>query len=104
MKFFVPGAETAQEAEEVWAATRKFLSENMSAQPCDRRIRRLRYTHDGRAYDAEVGGHDNVEREVVIAIFDATSMYFVCTPNRGVVRGLPIMVGKPSVLDVEDFD
>lgn len=89
---------------EVWEATRQFAADSLAAQPTERKIRRLRYVHDGRTYDAEIGGHDNVEREVVIAILDATTLYLVCTPNRGVVRGFPILVGTGSVLDIEDFD
>jgi hypothetical protein len=30
-------------------------------------------------------------------------MYLVCTPNRGVLRGMPLLVGKGDALQVEDF-
>ncbi|MFI5092695.1 MAG: hypothetical protein ACHQIK_04560, partial [Candidatus Acidiferrales bacterium] len=33
-----------------------------------------------------------------------TPLYLVCTENRGVVRGMPIMVGKDEVSNAADFE
>ena len=40
--------------------------------------------------------------ELVIAILESTT-YLVCTPNRGVVRGMPILVGQDKVERATDF-
>ena len=52
---------------------------------------------------ATVGEIEPLGGETVVAILDSNT-YLVCTPNRGVLRGMPIMVGKQEVFDVEDFE
>jgi hypothetical protein len=102
-KFFVPGAKTAKEAEEVRTGVVKFAESN-GFSVTDRKVFCLTYTHNSREYRAEVGMPDVPGSEIVIVILDAEGLYLICTPNRGVVRGLPILVGNHHVLAVEDFE
>ena len=54
----------------------------------------IRYRHNGRDVVARVGENDPLEHAPVIAIFRAahrSGPFLICTPNRGVVRGDPIM-------------
>lgn len=46
---------------------------------------------------------DQVEGEEVVAIFRSNA-YLVCTANRGVVRGLPILVGRDEVRNLVLFE
>jgi hypothetical protein len=41
--------------------------------------------------------------EIVVAILESNA-YLVCTPNRGVLRDVPMMVGKHEGTWVEDFE
>ncbi|RDI98309.1 hypothetical protein DVT68_14695 [Dyella solisilvae] len=94
MKFFVPHASDAEEAERVYSVTAEFVGAPVDGP----RIWKLSWTHNGTAMHAEVGqvhaAYRDTPAEVVIAIFDTGSVYMVCTPNRGVVRGGPILAGK----------
>ncbi len=72
----------------------------------DRRVFSLEYRHDGEDHYAEVGKPNRVNGEHVIAILyeDLRQLYHVCTPNRGVVRGMSIPVGRHEVRAATDFD
>ncbi len=102
-KFFVPHAKSAEEAEEVRAGVIKFVESN-GFSVNDRKILRLSYTHNGRDCVAEVGVPQIPGGEPVLVILDAGDLYLVCTPNRGVLGGLPILVGKHDVYCVDDFE
>jgi hypothetical protein len=104
MKFFVPEAENEEQAERVYQSVREFVAEQ--AMPLDdRRIFSIKYTHDGTQYYAEVGQTHALNGERVIAILKARNygLYYVCTPNRGVVRGGPILVGEHHTISTVDF-
>lgn len=120
MKFFIPSAKDAAEAEEVWAGVRRFLADQ-DFPTTERRIRRLAFTHDCEPFDLEVGGHhpgmetdplltdqpeDPELRCLVMAIFEASSRpcYYLCMPYRGVFRSYPWLVGSNAVTVVEDFE
>ena len=51
----------------------------------------------------EVGKPDPHNHELALVILESTT-YLVCTPNRGVVRGIPILVGKDKVEKTTDFE
>jgi hypothetical protein len=100
--FFIPGIEDAKLAEESWQAIRSFVGQHIFS-ATDRRIFQIRYTHDGHTIVARVGEiHDEIS-EMVIAILETTECYSICTPTRGVLRGIPVLVGKPDTLTVENF-
>jgi len=120
MKFFVPHARDAAEAQDLWDATRCFLAEQ-GYRTTARRIRRIAFEHDCEAFDLEVGGHhpgmeedplltDQPEHPVfrclVMAIFEASTRpcYYLCMPYRGVFRGYPWLVGLGAARAVEDFE
>jgi len=103
MKFFIPGAKDHQQAEEVYASIKKFATTTLGWPVVDRRIFRIKYEHKGRIFHAQVGQPDPNVGEVVIAILESQA-YLVCTANRGALRGVPILVGKNEVIEIEDFD
>ena len=102
MKFFVPEAENETEALSVWKATRKFAEETLGWKVSERRIFSISYRHDGKKYYVEVGKPDPRIREIVLVILESDT-YLVCTPNRGVLRGMPILVGRNEAEKIRDF-
>ena len=90
------------EARSVWRATRKFAEETLGWEVSERRIFSISYRHDGMDYYVEVGEPDPRIGELVLVILESNT-YLVCTPNRGVLRGMPILVGQNEVKRIIDF-
>lgn len=94
MKFFVPAARDAAEAESVFEAIQKFNDAPRQA----RRIAALAWLHNGKQYSCEVGAeaptYYGTGAEPVVAILDCGQLFKICTSTRGVVRGEAILVGK----------
>ncbi len=103
MEFFVPACDSAEEAEKVWEATRTFAQENLGWEVSGKRIFRITGVHDGKAIDCEVGKAEPYEGNMVIAILESNA-YLVCTANRGVLRGEPILVGREEAGSIIEFD
>ena len=106
-KFFVPAAKDDDEAESVRASVIKFMVDLGFQDITSKRIFKLAYLHDSQDYEAEVGQPDSLAGgSVVVMILEARfgELYLVCTPDRGVGRDDPILVGKPSVRSIEEFD
>lgn len=108
--FHIPEAENFDEAEDVYEATAKFVEQQRGSVAREPRIGRISY-YDGdkdQTYDVSIG--DSVPRvgEPAIAIYesedDRFDVYYICTPHRAVIEGVPIMVGRNDVRDIEHFD
>ncbi|MFD0044729.1 hypothetical protein ACFVGV_06015 [Pseudarthrobacter scleromae] len=101
--FFIPEVDEAEMAESIYESTRKnLLGESVP----DRRIQRLDYEHNGQKFRAEVGEQDQGGEGTVMAIFGPSSprnLYYVTTLDRGMLRGIPIMVGAGEVRKVYEF-
>ena len=102
MKFFVPATVDDVEAQVVWDATRRFAEDSLGWVVSERRIFSIGFQHEGKSYHAEVGKPDPHVGETVIAILESNS-YLVCTQNRGVVKGMPILVGRDDQNEVTEF-
>ena len=101
-KFFIPKAKNEVQAQEVWKSVKKFAEETLDWEVSDRRIFSIAYQKQGKDYCVEVGKPDPRNGELVVAILESIT-YLVCTPNRGVLRGMPILIGKPELKDITDF-
>jgi hypothetical protein len=104
MKFFLPHAKDFVQAEETYQAIKKNVEGDTF--PTERkRYYEIFYRHNGQDMHARVGENDPLEREPVIAIFRAKHSggpFMVCTPNRGVVRGEPILAsGDARAIEFE---
>lgn len=100
--FFIPFADSEETAQHVYAAIRETMTK-VAFQPSDRRVYRVAYRHNGRDLVATVGERD-IDGETVIAILEAFNpgpIYMICTRDRGVVRGDPILAGEAVM--VVDF-
>lgn len=106
MKFFIPLAEDEEQEKRVYRSIIEYLRTESGAVVSERRVFSLSYRHKGTDYYAEVGKNEQPNGELVIAIIfdESRNLYLVCTPNRGVARGGPILVGAHDVLSVIDFD
>lgn len=103
MRFFVPNASDGQQAQQLYEGARRFCEAQMQWQTTQRKIYSIRYRHDGVEYLAQVGSLDYSEG-LVVCIFETAQAFLVCTPERGVLRGSPIIVGCPDCSDVEEFE
>jgi hypothetical protein len=102
MKFFIPTAKDDTKGEELYEAITKFAQETTGWKISNRRIFSIDYFHEHKEYHVEVGKPDPMIGEVVMAILESKA-FLVCTPNRGVVRGMPILVGINEATDIIDF-
>lgn len=106
MKFFVPAANDKEQEARVYEAIKEFLGKELGALFNSRKVFYLSYVHNGQKYTAEVGQQHAINGEPVIAILyePGRRLYHVCTPNRGVIRGMSILVGENLVNSVRDFE
>lgn len=108
MKFFMPAASDAKQAEEAYQATAKFMAANMG-EISPQRYYAIYYRHNGKELKAVVGEMDPLEGQIVIAIFRTArenGPFLICTPDRGVIRGHPILAdGGPHTraIHFEDY-
>ena len=103
MKFFIPAAKDAAEAESVYKSIKVFVGKQCPGDLTDRRIYALEHVHNGVRYVARVGEPFERLGEIVIAILEGY-LYYVCTENRGVVRDMPYLVGREEVRSIVDFE
>lgn len=103
--FFVPtfaGEATSPEmAESRYTAVKRSAHRTIGWQPSERRIFRIGYIQNGQKQIAEVGSRDNPVGEVCVAILETPECYLLYTENRGVARGMPVLIGTPHA--VVDF-
>jgi hypothetical protein len=103
-KFFIPAARNVRRAEAFYESIKKLAKETTGGDITPRRIFAIAYEHDGRQCYAEVGKPEPREGELVIAILETNATpYLICTPNRGVLQGMPYFVRKEEVLSIVDF-
>ena len=105
MKFFIPKVEDAQKAERVYQGIRRFITTTMGAKLSDERIFRVSGVHKGKKLEARVGERAERVIEPVIAILhdDSKNLYYVCTPNKGIIRGDPYLV-EGGETTMEEFE
>jgi hypothetical protein len=103
MRFYIPGITDAVEALNSYEAARNHCEKEMNWITEKSRIYSLRYRHNGHEYLAQVGAEDNTEG-LVICIFETSEAFLICTPDRGFIRGSPLVVGISEVSDLEDFE
>jgi hypothetical protein len=106
MKFFIPGIDDREQEQRILEAIRINLAEEGGSKLSNRKIFSLHYIHERKKQSAQVGMLSSVNHEQVKAILDepGRKLYNVCTNNRGVIRGTPILIGYDEVQLVFDFD
>jgi hypothetical protein len=106
MEFFIPTANTRQEEANLYDGIKTFLGEIFQVDFSSRRIQSLRFVDQGAEHTAEVGRPFLSREEPVVAILreKRRPLYHVCTPSRGAMQGLSILIGAQSVVDVKEFE
>ncbi|NML69981.1 hypothetical protein HHL23_09230 [Chryseobacterium sp. RP-3-3] len=100
MRFYIPNIE---EPEGLYSGVKKFMS-SQGFNVEEQRYRSISYTHNGKERRESVGIKNSSINEEVLIIFKAGAMFLVCTANRGVLRGVPILVGTHEILGFEYFE
>jgi len=105
-KFFIPIAKSKAEEEQVYSAIKSFVAEQTGASLSSRRIFNLTHREGENQILAEVGMEYPKNGEQVAAILyeEKRKLYYICTMNRGVARGMPILCGEGKVISWEDFE
>jgi len=104
MKFFLPSQKDEKLENETYNAIKKFAKETTGWDITDRKIYHIKYRHEGKDYEAKIDERETRQGETVIAILESTITFLVCTTNRGVRRGMPILVGKEEIISITDFE
>lgn len=104
MKFFIPATDYDEHAELVYQSVKKSLTDQYGHKVSNARIRQITVIRNGKATTDTVGERSSLNGEIVVAIFDADTVYLVCTAFRGVARGEPMLAGKWQTQHVEYFD
>jgi len=106
MNFFVPPEMDFKKAESLYQSIKSFLGDQGHTSLSEERIYELKSYHNGKDYKYRIGENDREIHEVIVAILyePGRELYLVCTPNRGVLRGMPILVGKDERRGLTLFD
>jgi hypothetical protein len=102
VKFFIPLAESDDQSARVYRSIKKCVASQVGDIK-DRKIYRIRFLHDGKTHLATVGEVLPYNGEIVIAILEG-SVFYICTYNRGVAKGAPILVRRDLLTEPQDFD
>ncbi|GAB3331720.1 hypothetical protein GCM10027299_37630 [Larkinella ripae] len=103
MKFFVPATKNPDEAEKVYGILRKAMLKHRY-ETSDQRIYSITFDDNGFSLTETVGQPSETSGEPIVAIFQAGDLYLICTNNRGVLRGMPMIAGEWAVTNVELFE
>jgi hypothetical protein len=106
MTFFVQGAHDTETTDRIYKVTSEYVSGDLGVELSDRRVYLVYGKRDGTLFEARVGEPFERYCEPVIAIFyvEERDLYFVCTPNRGSMRGVPYVFEGSEVIFVADFE
>ncbi|MBN1186821.1 MAG: hypothetical protein JXB49_31375 [Bacteroidales bacterium] len=104
MKFFLPYIPDSKQAEVTYIEIKTRVSEQMHANITTRRIFSIDYERDQKKYHIEIGQIIKDVKEIAFTIFECANMYYVCTSNRGVVRGMPLIIDNYEIRLVTDFE
>ena len=105
MKFFIPlpYSNNEQQLEEIYLSIKSFMI-TQGFTPTEKKIRKIEYVHNEKQCSDCVGENCCINKEPVIVILECETYYLTCTPNRGFLRGEPIITGKHYDTCVTFFD
>ncbi len=101
MKFFIPFAESEEQAIKVLEATAEFIG--IKVPPLTEMVYSISYTHNGKdmvaTVDQDIDSYYSEPAPKVLAIFPpqhSSDPYKICLRDRGVKRGSPIYTSGPK--------
>jgi len=109
MKWFIPHTDNNKDAERVYASIKKHVAGVLGIDSfSSRRIWKLTFRDKGKLLDAEVGKRlymREIRDEVIAILYEPRrNLYHICTPSRGGLRDMSVLVGSDEVTSVVDFD
>ena len=104
MKFFIPQDLSKEQRDELYDRMKIFANRTLHSHVTNRKIYEITFGHVEETLTARVGEVLESVDEKVIVILETMNIYLICTPSRGVQRGMPVLVGKPHTLEVVDFE
>ncbi|MHC4084969.1 MAG: hypothetical protein ACYSWZ_09925 [Planctomycetota bacterium] len=104
MKFFIPDIEDKEDENKLYDTIKEFAKKTTGRDIKDRKIYYIKWRHGREDCEARVGETQMRTGEMVMAILETNVIFLVCTPNRGVKRGMPILVGKEEIVSIIDFN
>ena len=109
-EFHVPGAEHSEMSDEELYDNIVEFAERSFGEIADDRIQGIRFREQNPKYekdvfDVDVGDVFPITGELIEAILydESRDLYLICTPTRGVAKGIPFLVGSNKVLTVRRF-
>lgn len=90
IKLFIPDF---KEPDPIYSNIKKYLN-SLGFFVSDSKIYSITFNHNGRTITETVGEISTSNNEPVIAILRAENTYYTCTPNRGVIRGTPMLTSN----------
>jgi hypothetical protein len=105
MKFAIPDL-SADNAEQIWQATKQALEAQLRWKLSGRRIACLTYRAGAEERLTAVGAIEPSLGEAVLLILEVPRQrrYLVCSAHGGVTGGLPLILPKKAVRAVQEFE
>lgn len=103
MKFFIPTIEPENAEDFLENSVIRFIETQGFKIIRDKRIYSITFKHNGKLFTDTVGKISLSNNESIFVILETEQMYLVCTTNRGILRGEPMITGKLDV-DVSYFE
>jgi hypothetical protein len=104
MKFTIKGIKDCDQ-ESVYQGIAKFVQQASPTPIINKKVWSVDCEFDGKQQTLRVAD-SSILGEDVVCIFETerNGPFLVCTVNRGVTRGMPVMIGKDKVYTVSYFD
>jgi hypothetical protein len=104
-KFFIPAAESAEQAQEIYEAISKF---NNLAVADEQRIESVTWQAEGKTVECIVGkpfpASHEAGHEPIMAILQSGVSFLVCSASRGGLWGKPVVVGPEKQATATYFE
>lgn len=104
MNFFVPGISTDKVEEFYENTIVKFIESQGYEIIKGKKIYSITFNHNGETIKDVVGLKSVSNKELIFAILETKELFLVCTRNRGVLGGEPMLTGKNKIKKIEYFD
>lgn len=104
MRFFIPTIPDEEADDFLKKSIFPFIESQGYSILNDKRIFSITFKHNGQIITDTVGQLSPSNNEPIFVILETDSMYLVCTRNRGVLGGEPMLTGKHNIEKIEYFD
>src|SRR5690554_3897365 len=94
MKFFIPTIDSEKAEDFLENTIIRFIESQGYNVLREKKIYSIIFQHKGETLVDMVGQISKSNNEPVFAILETKEFYLVCTTNRGVLRGEPMLTGK----------